>query len=254
MKRKATVLYTVRRYLLERRGLLAGMGVLLVASGLLVSWALRQVDLKEVRVRGVRYIQEEEIQERAAISKPQKIFALSESAIENRVARHPWVEKASVIRWINGVLEIQIHEREPVLLALNEEGRVHAYLDRNGHVMPWRPGVMAPVPVYRGALPDSLPASLRMLLHVLGEDEEARHLLAEVEMTRTGMLRVQTIPTALQSGIPVLLGDRDIPEKWQYLKAFWKQVVVQRPERVFEHVDLRFADQVITREKTINSR
>ncbi len=237
---------------MQWRTLLVGSGVLVALLSMLSAWALRQIDLERVRVSGQTYLTEGEVRAQAAVDTTKKLFELAELDIEQRVERHPWVAEASVTRWINGVLEITIRERQPLLLALNEEGRVYAYLDHEGHVMPWRPGVSATVPLYRGPLPDSLPASLRMLLHVLNEDVEARHLLAEVEMTPSGELTVQTIPTDRQSGVPVRLGKQGIPEKWRKLKAFWKQVVMKHPDRFFERVDLRFAHQIVTRERTLN--
>ena len=268
----------------SRRTLLLGaLAVTACAAMGWYGWAWqRDVPLTGVEVTGALMAAPAEIEQLASLPGPDpatadtaagiapfvSLFSLDPVLLADRVRRHPWVEDADVRRWPTGTLELAVTERTPVALALSPDGRPAYYLDAAGHMMPVpaaadRAPDAAPydVPLLRGVLPAFRPtvpvddAPLLALLATLGAlpetDPAADALLSEFRRDRRGGFTLVTAPAAGHGAIEVVLGTggpSGFGEQFGRLTAFWAQAVRPQPERRFEQVDLRFRDQIVTRE------
>ena len=244
----------------------------------------RTVPLVDVEVTGAVMAPAVELEALAALPQPDPatadtaagteayvpLFDLDPVLLADRVRRHPWVEDAAVRRWPTGTLEIAVTERTPVALAIGADGRPAFYLDAAGYTMPMPPRPAdAPaartaaydVPLLRGVLPayrPTLPVDdepLRALLATLGAlpeaDPAADALVSELHRDRRGGFTLVTAPAAGHGPIEVVLGTggpSGFGEQLGRLTAFWAQAVRPQPDRRFERVDLRFRDQIVTRE------
>lgn len=188
------------------------------------------------------------------------IFDVNPAIVEDRVQRHPWVRVAEVTRWPTGVLQIDVAERLPVLLALDRIGRPDRYIDEDGFAMPMVPGALYNVPLLRGSgtrghplrpVKDENVRALAAELARLTQSERA--LLSEFDL-RGRELWLRTASTEGGQSIEVHLGRDGYGEKIQRLHAFWHQAVLTQPEVRFERVDLRFHSQIVTREHPAGER
>ena len=243
------------------------VGLLLVVLGALawLGWRWRaELPLKTIEVAGAQQANVDSLVALARIPPDAPLFSIDPALVADRVRRHPWVAEASAKRRLAGVLTITIEEREPAVLVLDGKGRPSHYLDAGGYGLPLETpsddgfSVSAhDVPLLRGVGAAYHPVqpvenpSVQALLKALAEsDPEAVLLISELEITPEG--EVEGWLTPLQAGrpsIPVQFGYADFGEKLQRLRAFWRQAVQTRPDRLFEKIDLRFDGQVVTVEE-----
>jgi cell division protein FtsQ len=241
----------------------------------------RDVPLLGVEVSGALMAPPAELEALAALPEPDPatadtaagteafvpLFDLDPVLLADRVRRHPWVEDADVRRWPTGTLELAVTERVPVALAIGRDGRAAYYLDGAGHQMPVppRPEGTAPVaydvPLVRGHLPTFRPtlpvedepllALLATLAQLPDTDPAADALVSELRRERDGGFTLLTSPAAGHGPVEVVLGTggpSGFGEQLARLTAFYAQAVRPQPERRFAQIDLRFHDQIVTRE------
>ncbi|HET7818769.1 MAG TPA: hypothetical protein VFL70_05635, partial [Bacteroidia bacterium] len=60
------------------------------------------------------------------------------NALERIMYSNPWVQKADVYLSIDGITNIEIIQRNPLLRIINKSG-VSYYIDSTGKLMPWSP-------------------------------------------------------------------------------------------------------------------
>ena len=252
----------------DAAGRLLLVGLLLVVLGALgwLGWRWRaELPLKTIEVAGTQQADVDSLVALARIPPDAPLFDIDPVLVADRVRRHPWVAEASAQRRLAGVLTITVEEREPVALVLDGKGRPSHYLDAGGYGLPLETpsddGFSAQahdVPLLRGVGAAYHPVqpvenpSVQALLEALAKsDPEAVLLISELEITPEG--EVEGWLTPLQAGrpsIPVQFGYTDFGEKLQRLRAFWRQAVQTRPDRLFEKIDLRFDGQVVTVEES----
>lgn len=112
------------------RGLRVFAGVLLLLGAVAVAphaWdaavvAVREPPflLSEVTVRGARRLSAEEVVAILAAKPGTPLVDLDVAALEARLAGHPWIAEATVVRWPPDALRVRVRERVP--LAVTEAG------------------------------------------------------------------------------------------------------------------------------------
>lgn len=235
--------------------------LLLIVVGGIVAFGWHRASvlpLTEVRVTGATHADEAEVLRLAALPDSARLFAIEPLEVAERVEAEPWVARASVTRWMNGVLEIRLRERAPVMLVVGADGRPAALLDAEGHSLPPRASALhagMDLPLLTGVLPDlrfGEPVSdgpLRRFLAALPEiGPVSDALLSSIERRRDGQLVALTSPSPGGDAIPVWLGRDGFHGKLRNLEAFWEQAVLTRPEHPIRRIDLRFDGQIVTDE------
>ncbi|HEX7070160.1 MAG TPA: FtsQ-type POTRA domain-containing protein [Rhodothermales bacterium] len=214
----------------------------------------RTVPLERVIVAGNVHADPARIEELAALDTVSFVFDANPEVVAARVKRHPWVRDVDVTRWPTGTLEIEVHERTPVMLALDASGRPRYYIDADGYRMPLVQGAFHNVPLLRGVqssegvgepTKDPRVRALASDLAELGEEELA--IASEFDV-RGREVWLRTATTLGGQSIEVRLGRGGFGEKMRRLHAFWHQAVLTQPDTHFELVDLRFDSQIVTRE------
>ena len=229
---------------------LAGLGAL---GGLGWHWA-QTLTVRQIDVSGTRHAARETLLELARVDTGLVLYDLDPRLLEDRLQRHAWVQSADVTRLPTGTLSIRVVERTPVALAVDATGNPVRSLDRSGFAMPLDPGAVYDVPLLRGARIEPAkpagPPGVRALLDALAVVVAGTNaLLSEFVLRPDGEVWVYTAPAGPRGAIPVRLGRGGFGPKLARLKAFWHQAVLTRPERRFTMVDLRFDNQVVTREE-----
>lgn len=101
--------------------------------------------LKTLEIQGNSRLSSREILEIADLSEGGNTLALSLDAVEDSLARHPWVSEVSVKRVLPGTLIIAIQEKNPVFWVLYE-GALYYADARGGLIAPVIPGKFASLP------------------------------------------------------------------------------------------------------------
>ena len=244
------------------RRLLTAVVLLAMAGAGWQGWKW-QADLRcrHITITGNRHAERAALLERARVDTTRLLYDIEPMLVADRLQRHPWVKSAQVTRRPTGTLAITVQERQPVALAVNEEGAPSFYLDRQGFAMP--AGTEAPfdVPLLRAEslayhpLQPVQDARVRAVLTALQEippTEEA--LISGLSVRPTGEVWLRTTPAEGRGSIQVRLGRRQLAQKVSRLQSFWRQAVLPRPDAQFTLIDLRFANQIVTREKAAVSQ
>lgn len=240
------------------RRLLAA-AVLLVMG--LVGWQgwKWQSDLRcqYITVDGNAHAERDTLLSLARVDTMQRLYSIDPVLVADRLRRHPWVREAEATRRPTGTLAITVQERRPVALALDAEGLPAYYLDGQGYMMPVENGPAHDVPLLRGGAAAYNPLQpvtkepVRSLLAALAELKAGTAaLVSELEVTSGGEVSLRTTPTPDHGSLRVRLGGEGFRQRMQRLHDFWRQAVIARPELRYEHIDLRFKNQIITRETT----
>lgn len=234
--------------------------VALIAAVLLAgAWVWhRTLPLTRVAVVGAHHARAAEVKQLVNVTPDSvALYSLSPLLLADRARRHPWVQEAHVRRLPTGTLRIRLEERKPAVLVMRS-GKPSHYLDAAGFAMPLDNGAdsmaaFADVPLLYGA-PAYHPTqrigdrALRDLIAALAHADPITDALISEVTWRPKHTVLTTSPTGTRGAVEVRLGPHDPSEQLRRLRAFWEQALLTRPETRFEHIDLRFAGQVITRE------
>jgi cell division protein FtsQ len=233
--------------------------LLVVVAGLgLVGWRwYRALRCTRIVVTGTQYAETEALIALTRVDTGTVLFDVAPALVADRVRRHPWVAQAEVSRqpWPVGTLRIHVTERTPAALVLDVAGRPAHYLDQAGYLMPLKPEAVYDVPLVHGltgryslARPVPSPALVDCLLALGQAPAAVNALVASLEVRQGGEVWVHTAPAGARGAIPVRLGHDGFAEKLARLHAFWHQTVLQRPDKTFTLIDLRFDRQIVARE------
>ena len=232
-------------------------GIALVVVGVLGVFGWRwqaALPLQRVEVSGNYYADDADLVALAGVDTAQVLFEVDPVLVEDRVLRHPWVQRVSVQRLPTGTLAINVLERAPVVLVVDDDGTLSRYLDGDGYQMPLLPGTAFDVPLLRGlkepynpVMPVQQPQTRSLLATLADLKPEVEALVSEVELQENGSISLRTTPIPGHGTMPVQLGHDQFRERLATLYAFWKQAVLPQPGKTFRLIDLRFKDQVVTR-------
>lgn len=233
--------------------------VFMLAITAAVGWRgwnwLDGLDLRTVRITGNVHAASDELLELASVDTGEALLAVDPRIVRDRVQRHPWVKSANATRLPPDLLSIDVRERVPVVLVIDAQGLPATYLDGGGYALPLTPETRFDVPLLKGVelpphptrpIEDRVVVDLLLTLATIRPDEDV--LISSFEMDTKGQISLRTEPIHGRGSILVRLGRRDFADRLSYLKAFWREAVLTRPEISYEWIDLRFDSKIVTRE------
>jgi len=186
-------------------------------------------------------------------------------AIEQRLRGIPTVAKAEVYHTMDGVLHVNVKQREPIVRVFNADGRSF-YIDKEGWTMPTSANYTARVLVVTGALnepgattgvrsvfeSDSVEHRFRsddihQLAMFIRKDPLWNALIDQVVVTADGDFEL--IPRV--GGQRVRIGDGTaLEQRFEKLRLFYEEGMPQADWRRYARIDLRFADQIVCTKRT----
>jgi len=225
----------------------------IVAVGLGANSWKQDLPVAAIRVEGNAIVPGAEILRLAAIPRHARLFAVDLAAVQKRILQNPFVRSVSVNRQGPEGITITVAERRPVaLLAASQLLSV----DEEGTVLPAvKSDQLFDLPVLTGALPDAecvpgkritgrpVHEALGALAAARRMDEDLFRRISEIAVYENGDLVMHTA----EAGVPVILGQGEIPVKLVTFDGFWRQIVERRGSKSLQQVDMRFEDQVIAR-------
>ncbi len=219
-----------------------------------ISWVQKQ-PCTRMDVRGLSQADSASI---FRLAMPTDSFLVS-ALVADRIRRHPWVRSAAVACYPSGTFHVRIHERTPVLLAIDEAGHAAFFIDPAGFMMPLTMHSMFDVPLisglrstYHPIMPVPNPQVLALAKALTQVDSDTERLLSEFMLTPAGITAFATVQRG--KTVEIRLGREDIAPRLHRLRAFWDQRVVPHPAQNFEMIDLRFEGQIVTREDPIQHK
>jgi cell division protein FtsQ len=172
--------------------------------------------------------------------------------LENKLKANPFVELAKVYADMDGVINVEISQRQPILRIINGVDQ-DFYVDQHGLKIPLSANFTAKVPVANGYI-DELFAGRVDTLHT----EMAAELFRTADYIRRDTLwdaqiaqiyvnkdhEIELIPRVGNDRI--LLGNADsLDTKFHNLLIFYKKAIPQVGWYAYKEINLKYANQVI---------
>ncbi len=174
--------------------------------------------------------------------------------LESALEKNSWIRKARLFFDNNGILRVDVVEREPATRIFSVDG-TSFYLDSGGVQLPLIAELPARLPVFTGYPaarinrrgPDSaLTAGIRKLSEFIRNDPFWMAQVAQVNITpqRTFELEPEI------GNHRVVFGDgNDIEQKFHRLFLFYKEVLSRTGFDKYERIDISYAGQVVALKK-----
>lgn len=167
----------------------------------------------------------------------------------NQLKKLPYVKSASVSMSYRGTLTFSVDEYEPVALALNNGDRV--YVAETGDILPIVPGKIVDAPLLYGF--STSPSEKK----ITGDSFTAvAEFLKAARANPTGWVTISevawdstegVVALTQQNGVKLIFGKYGFEEKFENWEAFYSQVIGVQGMDDLHTIDLRFADQIVTR-------
>ena len=211
------------------------------------SWRFRVESSDNIEVTGMQNVTKAQIMEVMGADIGRNIFFIPLAQQKAQLEQVPWVESASVMRFVPNRLKVEIHERTPVAFA--RVGPRMALIDAGGTLMELSPKHKFSFPVILGMNPGE-PLSTRaprmkiyseMVSQLDGSGAHYSQDLSEVDLSDLEDLKVRVNNPA--GDVLVHLGSSDYLRRYKIYVTHaqaWRQQFQK-----LESVDLRYENQII---------
>ena len=236
--------FIARPALLTAVLVLVGLGII---AGVYWQQSLR---VDTLRVSGIWFNQEADILEAAQVPMGIAPDSLNLEELKNRVMRLAYVKSVHPYIEPGGTLHLSIEERLPIALLVG--GAVERYADAEGVQLPVLTGKTVDVPLMYGfssiRQTDTLKTTdfiqLARFLEEAKEHNFAWATLSEVAFDP----QEGVVALSHENGVKLLFGTDSFTNKLANWELFYTQVVRETGIARIAQIDLRFNDQIITRE------
>jgi len=207
-------------------------------------------NIRKIEIRGNELLSENEIFQIGMIDPTASIWNINLREVQGNVGSNVFVEEIKIDRIFPNLLRIRLREKSPVAL-LNVGGKFYC-LDREGLVLPAKPGKLYDLPVisgdFRGAVIEGSRAggqfvhqALNFLMVILADRPELYSSISEIVMGRPEGIVLYTH----KGGVLVWVGREGYEWKIRYLEAILNELIGQKEISKVKYIDLRFKNQVI---------
>lgn len=178
------------------------------------------------------------------------LYGVDWTVWERRLARHPYIRAVRIRPRLPDTWVVAVEERMPVA-RLSE--RPDRFLDEEGRLLPEPERPLAGVLWVRGLGPpytiglvrtDTATRAILPWLRWLRQDPRRSALVAEIVIRPGPELVLYTTI----GYVPVRVEPVRVEEQWMAFEAFYRQILLPRRGQGVQEVDLRYRDQVITKE------
>lgn len=195
--------------------------------------------------------------------KGQKVGFINAEKVESSIKRQAYVAKANVYTTIDGVVNIDVIQRQPILRVFNRRGESF-YLDGLGNLLPLNPDFSARVMVANGNIPEpfsrtidyladsiqvkdsiqynSVMNNLYNLSNFIMQDPFLKALIDEIYVDKNG--EMELIPKI--AGQVILFGDvENMEDKFNRLRIFYKQGLNVTGWNRYNVINIKYKNQVV---------
>ena len=211
------------------------------------SWRFRVESSDNLEVTGMQNVTRSQIMEVMGADIGRNIFFIPLGQQKAQLEQIPWVESASVMRFVPNRLKVEIHERTPVAFA--RVGARMELIDAGGTLMELSPKHKYSFPVILGMNPGEplstraprMKAYMEMVRELDGGGARYSQELSEVDLSDLEDVKVRVNDPA--GDVLVHLGSQDYLARYKIYVTHaqgWRQQFQK-----LESVDLRYDNQVI---------
>ena len=195
--------------------------------------------------------------------KGQLIGDVDVEAIEREIKRQPYVARAEVFLTMEGVVEIQVLQRQPILRIFNLSGESY-YLDGLGSLLPLNPLFSARVLAATGFIDETFSGKVNYLQDSVRSDDSLNHRSVMINLYKLGtyivkdrFLRAQIEQIYVDKNgefelIPrvgkhlILFGSADdIEKKFERLIAFYRYGLSRTGWNRYNVINIKYRNQVV---------
>nr|WP_121271227.1 cell division protein FtsQ [Pedobacter schmidteae] len=190
----------------------------------------------------------------------QKLTGINLQRIEKNIIANPYIAYATVFADMNGVIQIQVKQRQPVLRMINLAGQDY-YIDSNGLKMPVSPNFTANVLAANGNIMEHFSGKVDTLITKLAVDlyKVAMYVKqdtlwdAQVEQLYVNDVKdIEMIPRLGNQRI--ILGTADSLEtKMRNLRAFYKKALPKVGWNTYKTINVKYTNQIVCEKNKIDS-
>lgn len=246
------------------RNILIGLGWLATLSGVVVLMSFIEVKKAEVVCKDIKvyipgsqyFIDKEEVDNILGVQRDglvgRKLENINIHALEARLKGNPFIEFAKVYVDMDGIIQVEISQRQPILRVVNRFDQ-DFYIDQHGLKIPLSQNFTAKVLVATGDI-DELFSNRVDSLHT----DIARDLYKTADFIRRDSLwsaqivqvyvnqqhEMELIPRVGNQRI--LLGNADsLKTRFDNLLVFYKQALPKVGEDAYKIINIKYTNQVI---------
>lgn len=159
-------------------------------------------------------------------------------ALENKLSSHDMIENSEVYISINGILKIDIKQRNPYARVISDPS---FYIDNNGTKMPLSDNYSARVLLVHGLNDDSKIDYVFKLIKTIRDDEFLNLNVTDILINKSDIsLRVRNC------NFEVLVGDlNNLETKIKNFKAFYQKAYRDKILNNYKKVNLQFNNQIV---------
>ena len=195
--------------------------------------------------------------------KGQLIGDIDVEAIEREIRRQPYVARAEVYLTMEGVVEIHVHQRQPILRIFNQNGESY-YLDGLGSLLPLNPLFSARVLVATGFIDETYSGKVNYFQDSVRRDDSLNHRSVMINLYKLAVyivkdrfLRAQIEQIYVDKNgelelIPrvgqhlILFGStEDMEKKFERLIAFYKFGLSRTGWNRYNVINIKYRNQVV---------
>ncbi len=208
--------------------------------------------ITDVDFAGYKFTSSEELQ--AAIAEATPVGMLADSvdfgSLMQSIHSLPYVEDVNVTMGYRGKLQFNVTERKPLALLMDGSRRV--YVAKGGIKLPIIPEKTEDVPLVYGFPAEPLSDTLKSDAFRQVED-----FLTAAQENRFGWITISevawneregVVALTAENGVKLLFGHSDFETRLKHWQAFYGEVVSTKGIEAFRQIDLRFRNQVVTKE------
>jgi cell division protein FtsQ len=202
------------------------------------------------------FIDKEEVDNIINVHKHQLVGRNMESInlhdLEKRLKANPFIESAKVYADMDGVIKVEISQREPVMRVMNQAGQ-DFYIDQHGLKIPMSSNFTAKVLVANGYIDEAFGNKLDTLHTEIATElyKTAQFInkdsLWSAQITQLYVTQDHEIELIPRIGTNrILLGNADsLENKFHNLLVFYKQALPQVGWDRYKLINIKFANQVV---------
>lgn len=180
--------------------------------------------------------------------------------LENTLKANPFIEYAKVYADMDGIIHVQIRQREPVLRVINM-ANLHFYVDGKGLKMPLSENFTAKVLVVNGMIDEDFTGKVEELSSKLAKDLFRIALFIKSDTLWNDQIEqlyvdmkgdIEMVPRV--GDHKIILGDADsLQAKFRNLLVFYKKAIPKVGWDTYSTINLKYANQIICEKNVIDT-
>jgi len=172
-----------------------------------------------------------------------KIGQLCILRMEKKLNDYPFIKKSEVFLSVDGTLNIQIWQKEPILRIKN--GNKEYYLTKDAENLVLSSFYSSKVILAKGPFSKEEKKYLTNLVRIINSDELLKNQIISIKKNKNLFVLIPKV-----GNHHIILGSiKNFKNKLNKLKAFYKQYLNQIDINKYKSIDLQYKDQVIAKKR-----